>query len=157
VELRREPGEKAPIGAYQGGFLRIHEVQVNGRRTRTFACAERALEQRAHCLGLVDVLGDQQAPPGRGRERHHTDELRVVTDACARGRLGPAEVEHVLAVAVLLQVERQRCHQPRTLTHEHVDRLPARASADAAAALEREQKRVLHERVIGTDERIPFL
>ena len=68
-----------------------------------------------------------------------------------------AIIEHILAVAMLLQIERQRCNQLTGIAHEHVHGLPTRTAADTAAALEREQERVLGEGVVITRERIPFI
>ena len=66
----------------------------------------------------LDAVGDQQARAGRGRERHADQQLRVVGDARALGRVGPAPVEHELALAVLLQVERHGCDQPPVLARD---------------------------------------
>ena len=70
------------------------------------------------------ALGQQPRPRHR-RERHRRQQLGVVAAAGAAIALGPAVIEHVLAVGVALDVERRRGDQPPGLLDEQMEGLPA--------------------------------
>jgi hypothetical protein len=79
--------------------------------SRNSRCADESLAERASCSMPQEqqpvLVGSRQQPrPGHRRERDRVDELGVVVEAVALIGVGPGPVEHVLAVRVVLQVER---------------------------------------------------
>ncbi len=70
--------------------------------------------------------------------------------------IGPAPVEHVLAVGVGLPVAGHRGDQRRARAQREVMRLPAAVAADAAAGLQRREEFVTQERVRFAGESVPL-
>ena len=102
----------------------------------------------------------QQARAGHGREGHGHQGLGVVVQAVLGISAGPSPVEHVLAVGVVLEVERAGRHQLGALPQRHELRLPASLSAGTGAAVQGSQVGVAHERAargaLG-EQRVPSL
>ena len=155
VKLAGEALREAPVGLDPLRFRGVQEVQVHAPGALFRQRLERAIQQRRDGLLLRYARRDQEAPPRRGRKRNHRDQLRIITNAGPHRGLRPGEVEHVLAIAVLFDVQRQRGHELTRLSHDHVQRRPTGAAAYAAGLLQSEQKRVLDEGVIITRQTVP--
>ena len=89
----------------------------------------------------------QQARPGHRRERDRTGELGVVVEAMASVGIGPGPVEHVLAVRVVLEIERTRGDELAGVFEQQEVRRPAGVgdgtgrSVQGAQVLERDEGR----------------
>ena len=105
-------------------LLRGAEQPVDRGAIGTVGDRAHARKQRRYGLGRrVGREQDPGAGGGRGGRRDH--ELGVVAKACALGRVGPAPVEDVLAVAVILDERGDRTEELTSLFSEEVDRGPA--------------------------------
>ncbi len=110
VELLVGAPQEALLGEVAALRLR-HEGDVDGGRLLPPAQLPQARRQRgSHRLG-VGARPHQQAPSGRGRERHGHLELGVVVAAGALVGLGPAAVEHVLAARMRFQIAGHRAEE----------------------------------------------
>ena len=67
---------------------------------------QRAARALRSVPAAIDAGRGEEAPSGVRRERHADQQLGIVADAGALGRVGPSVVEHELAHAVALEVER---------------------------------------------------
>jgi len=83
----------------------------------------------------VGVGREQEPRPGHRRERHRDLELGIVLATGAPIGVGPAVVEHVLAVGMALHVERRRSHEAPGPLDDQMEGLPAGLLADRAAGL----------------------
>ena len=116
-----------------------------------------------HPLGRGDQRGGErraarQQPPARhGGERHGDLELGIIIPAGPRPCLGPGMVEHIFALAVALHIGRHQRFGPavRSVDRDR-QRLPAGSRGCASRFLERREKGVGDERIVGTGAAIPI-
>ena len=86
---------------------------------------------------------DQEPPPGDRRERRSDLEFGIVAPAGALVGVGPGVIEHVLALAMALEIAGGGGdHAPARVFDDDMRRRPARAAADRARSLERVEKGV---------------
>ena len=124
-------------------------------RARSAVSAQQPGQRSSRACGVAAAPG-QQSGPGDGRERDGRQLLRVIGEACARVRLGPAPVEDELAPRVRLRVARHGTDQRASVVPQNdVLGLPSRLAANAVAGFERLEERVAQERVVARVERIP--
>jgi hypothetical protein len=162
IRRRRAVGPVELDGGAQGPARRarrrlivlVEEEQVRRREPGR----SRQLLDRAQQEQPVLRRARQQARPRHRRERDRVEQLRVVVEAVAPVRIGPGPVEDVLAVGVVLEVERTRGDDlAGTLEGEEVRR-PAGVGDGARRFVQRAQVGHRHEgrrRGLGGDERVP--
>ena len=113
---------------------------------------DRAKEHVLHLRGVLHGIGDEQSATGGRRERHAHLELRVVLPAGMVEGLGPAGIEHVLAVGMGLQVHGHHAdrivYAAVALAEHDVERLPAGLGRDAAALLQGVEESMVEEGVV---------
>ena len=108
---------------------------------------------RSCCVGAGP---DQQALPRHRRERDGGLQLGIIAAAGALIGVGPAMIEHVLALAVRFQIAGHAADQRAACVLEHkMLRQPAGLGGGRAAVLQRLEKGVRDERVIGSGASIP--
>ena len=141
VELHRAAHHPACVG---GGLLvlRVEEQQMRRRQLGVTRQLLHGLQQQRASGGVAC----QQSRPGHRRERHRIKQLRVVAQAVALVGVGPGPVEHVLAVRMVLQVQRTGRQQCLALHHRQELRLPAGRCIGAARSMQCQQVFVPHER-----------
>ena len=154
MELQRAPREEA-VARGHAPLVVGEEVQVDARGPHAIGGFARPLQEGGDHRLAVGAFAVEEAAPGRRGEGGHGDQLRVVGDAGAVGRVGPAPVEDVLPVALVLHVERERAQQGPALPHRDVERLPAGVFADGARALEGVQEGVFDEGIALAGQRVP--
>ena len=99
MELRI--GAVKPGPALDGARVLLwHEGDVNRRRLALLAEVYKACRQ----LRPQGRRGRQKARAGRRRERHGALELRVIAPAGAAIGIGPAVIENIFAIAVVLEI-----------------------------------------------------
>ncbi len=101
-------------------------------------------------------VGEQQPRAGRGGEGRGDLQLGVIAPAGALEGIGPAVVEDIFALAVALEIGRQRGAQGALAILDHDGcGLPAAALADVARILQRGQEGVADEGIARGVERVP--
>jgi hypothetical protein len=132
------------------------EVHVHAGEPIATAQLGQGLGQLAHARRAVFAGCTQQACTAHGREGHRHQQLRVVVDAGPRGRIGPAEVEDELPLAVALHVQGAGRDQAPGFAQQQRARHPAGLGAHAAGLFEGGQPLPLEKRRLEADQGIPF-
>ena len=117
-----------------------------------FAKRQYQLDQLLFDAGVV--VARQQARAARRGEGNGGDQLWVIIDAVALIGLGPGPVENKLAVGVGFDVAGAGADQLILVVYLENNRLPA-PGFETVVLLQRQQKIVLQERVVGGDQRVP--
>src|SRR5918911_5167811 len=118
------------------------------RRVEQGTCHRRA-------ASFVGIGPHEELRSGRRRERHSSNELRVVRKPVLSVRPRPLPVEDVLTIAVRLEVQAERAEGASFVLADEVDRCPPARSADTARALERAQELKVEEWEVLRLERSP--
>ncbi len=147
VELLVDAAQEAEVARPLGLRLR-QEGGVDRRGLDLLAQGPQAGDEGGGGLVRVLARGDQEARAGDRRERHADLELRVVAAAGALEGVGPAVIEHVLALRMGLQVAGGIADHPAVALGGDVQRQPAGAAADASRILQRRQEGVADEGVV---------
>jgi hypothetical protein len=116
----------------------------------------RRVEQGATHLRAVGVGPHQELRSGGWRERHGTDELRVITEPVLVVCVRPSPVEDVLAVGVRLEVQGHRAKDTALLLADQIHGRPSGPAPDAARPLQREQELVVEEGKVRRFQVPPF-
>ena len=150
MELDAPPLQEAGLGQCRG-LVGGAEIDVQRGDSELTRHRRQAPDQRrARLLAL-----GQQAQAGDRRERYGRQQLGIVAAARPAIALGPAMIEHVLAVGMALHVERCCRHQAVAVLDDQVEGLPAGLVAHRLAGLERMQEGVAQERIAARDQRVP--
>ncbi len=112
--------------------------------------------QRRQQFETVRGTGCQQARATDRTERHRRQQFGIVGDPGSLAGVGPAVVEHVLAVGVPLAIAGQRRDQPSLLDVQQVLGLPAGMFTQAAAVLQGAEEGVAQKRLPCGHQRIPI-
>ncbi len=131
MELQPVAREHAGGGAF--ARLRLVGEQHMQRRIAVAQLRERVLEQRA----ARRRVGREQPRSGHRSEGNRGDELRVIAASVTSIGVGPAPIEHVLAVAVCLRVQRERAGKRRLRPRGEEARLPAGLPRRASRLVQR--------------------
>ena len=135
------------------------EQDMRARKAEPLAQLLEPRGERAVHRGFVHARRDQQPRPGRRREGHGDDQLRVVFEVQPRlGEVREAVVEDELALAVALDVRRRGRDQLVAPPHPEVHRHPAAFGAHAPGLFQRvEPVEQQERRRIAAGERAPAL
>ncbi|VVP08528.1 hypothetical protein PS732_03247 [Pseudomonas fluorescens] len=143
--------QPARLFGHGGVGERIGEIDVGTGKRFYFQITGQALEQ----LKTVLDPGGQQPRPTDGTERHRRQKLGVVIDSGAGTGIGPAMIEHVLAVGMPLAITGQRRDQPIVFDVQQMLRLPTGVGADAAAVFQCTEKRMAQKGLIVRHQCVP--
>src|SRR6516165_2777045 len=113
-------------------------------------------EQPSGELPRVEIRAHQQPRSGGGCEGGRERQFRVVTAAKALVAACPAEVEYEFTEGVGLDERRGRGGEAARIAQGEVARLPARAAANAARALEGGEELVAGEGIVDRAECVPL-
>ena len=105
--------------------------------------------QRFHDVLAVNAVADQQPRSRRRRERNRNLQLRIVPPAGALIGIGPAAVEDIFALRVRFQIAGHDAGDAAADLGHEVSRPPAGARSRRTRFLNRRQKRMGDEGVIG--------
>jgi len=135
------------------------EVHVDARQVARPARVHQGPAEQ-HDPGPAGLPGEarsgEEAASGDRSEGHAHEQLRVVGEARAQGRVGPGPVEDELAFAVALHVQRAGRHRPAGLVARHQrSGQPARPAAHAARLLQGGQELPLQEGRLVAHQRVP--
>ena len=142
----------------RGGLVRLAKVYVHTRELVVLADRrEREAEQIYQASTISSRRGEKSTSRMR-RERHTDDNFREVSETGALGRIGPSVIEHELAHAVSLEVERA-CGDDLffgTLANDQMIGGPSGVPRRRAGILHRAQPIPFDERrVIGREQIVP--
>ena len=129
---------------------------MQARHTALLRKRHRTLHQRKSRF----VIRRQHTRAGARRERHGSQQLRIILTTCPTIRIRPRPVKHVFAIRMRLQIQRHGTDQfLRLVSRKQVTRRPPRALAHTAGRLQRVQIGVGEENIStgSGDQRIPFL
>ena len=156
-----DPLELIPGAAHEAeagedlGLVGKAEVHVHRREAVVPADLHQCRAQRFDDPAAVGAGMGEETHARRRRERRGDEQLRVVADAGALRRLGPAVVEDKLPLAVSFQVERAGADQPIAVPQGQMLLQPAGGGADAAGILQRRQPPPLEKRRPVSHEPVP--
>ena len=154
LELDADPLQVADLGQ-AGGLVRQTEIHVHGRQVVPVAdLAQRAAQDFDQPRPVAAGRGQKAHARGR-RERRRHDQLGIIRDTGALRGVGPAVVEHELAHAVALEIQRAGGQQPVALVQRQMLGLPARFGAHAGRFFETGQPVPLQERRAAIHQGIP--
>ena len=143
-----------PAGAFkQLDLLRRNESGVGRRQPIFFADLFRRAQQGL-CQGLVR---QQQARTRGGRKRHGNLQFGVIAAPGAVPGIGPGMIKHIFALAVRLEIGRERRGNPAVGPgNGDRHRVPARTCADRTRFFERGEESMA-EKGVGAGQRIPLI
>lgn len=140
------PASHQLIGLWSG------EVHMDSGHFLGIQLLGEPIEQRCRRLDIAEQTLACDRCEGYGAQQ-----LGVIADAGALAGIRPGPVEHVFAVGMALAIQRQCGPQPPLrIAQQTMGRLPATATADAAAVLERTEKRVTQKGLRIGQQGIPF-
>ena len=140
VILEGPAAQQAEIfGERRLGFRRESDVQVGDADAP--GDAHQRVGQRALQVAPARPRRHQQARPGHRREGHGDDQLGIIAPAGPLVGVGPAPVEDVLALGMVLKIHRRDAeHRPGRILQHRMLGQPAGFRSDRAAFLQGVEK-----------------
>ena len=134
--------------AEPGPFALGEKRDVRARQPVALHHRGRGGGERRLAVGGVGTWPRQQPPARHRRERHGDLQLGVIAAAGLGVGVRPGVVEHVLALAVRLEIGRRAAsHAAAVASEDQMPRRPTRAPADRAGLFERGEEGMREERV----------
>ncbi len=153
VELHAGPLQPARL-AQALPLIPRAKRDVNGRQTERVTGLFQRIRQRGHWHAAARP--SQQSRTRNRTERRRDLQFRIIILAGPFQRVGPAMIEHILAVAVRLRIHRRnRDDRPGLVAQHRVLRQPPRPAVGRPAILHRAQEGVADERVPPPRARVP--
>ena len=151
MELATQPLQPAPLTQPV-----ILGASIEQQMQAGYALSQQLLLQiRQQQLSGCTAVGQQARPLYRGKGNRRQI-LGVITPPCPLPGICPLEVEYVLAIGVLLQVQRHDRLYPLTLPHHPVRRLPAGLRTDRATVFQCLQKSMTQKGIAVSLQGIPL-